>query len=66
MLRWCFENVSIHTDSAGNRLMHKGRSRDRIDGAAAAWMAVSRAAAVNNAGSVYSNEKERPAGLLFV
>jgi hypothetical protein len=46
--------------------MHKGRSRDRIDGAAAAWMAVSRAAAGNNAGSVYSNEKERPAGLLFV
>lgn len=31
--------------SAGNRTMHKGKSRDRIDGAAATWMAVSRAAA---------------------
>lgn len=45
VLRWCFGNVAIHTDSAGNRTMHKGKSRDRIDGAAATWMAVSRAAA---------------------
>lgn len=45
VLRWCFDNVAIHTDSAGNRTMHKGKSRDRIDGAAATWMAVSRAAA---------------------
>ncbi len=44
VLRWNFSNVSIHTDSAGNRTMHKGKSRDRIDGAAATWMAVSRAA----------------------
>ncbi|MBL8570199.1 MAG: terminase large subunit [Phreatobacter sp.] len=44
VLRWCFENVAIHTDSAGNRTMHKGKSRDRIDGAVATWMAVSRAA----------------------
>ncbi|MBH0239121.1 terminase large subunit [Methylobrevis albus] len=42
-LRWCVENVAIHTDSAGNRVMHKGRSRDRIDLAVALWMAVSRA-----------------------
>ncbi|HEV7293497.1 MAG TPA: terminase TerL endonuclease subunit [Devosia sp.] len=45
VLRWCFENVAIHTDSAGNRTMHKGKSKDRIDGAAATWMAVARAAA---------------------
>jgi len=45
VLRWCFGNVAIHTDSAGNRTMHKGKSRDRIDGAVATWMAVSRAAA---------------------
>jgi hypothetical protein len=36
--RWCFDNVAIHTDSAGNRTMHKGKSRDRIDGAVATWM----------------------------
>ena len=34
ILRWCFGNVAIHTDSAGNRVMHKGKSTDRIDGAA--------------------------------
>jgi phage terminase large subunit-like protein len=45
VLRWCFSNVAIHTDSAGNRVMHKGKSTDRIDGAAASWMAISRAAA---------------------
>lgn len=44
-LRWCFANVAIHTDSAGNRTMHKGKSTERIDGAVATWMAVSRAAA---------------------
>lgn len=45
VLRWCMENVAIHTDSAGNRTMHKGKSKDRIDLAVALWMAVSRAAA---------------------
>jgi phage terminase large subunit-like protein len=45
VLRWCFSNVAIHTDSAGNRTMHKGKSTDRIDGAVATWMAVARAAA---------------------
>lgn len=45
LLRWAFGNVAIHTDSAGNRTMHKGKSKDRIDPAVATWMAVSRAAA---------------------
>lgn len=45
VLRWNFSNIAIHTDSAGNRTMHKGKSRDRIDGASATWMAVARAAA---------------------
>jgi len=43
VLRWCFDNVAVHTDSSGNRTMHKGKSRDRIDGATATWMAVGRA-----------------------
>jgi phage terminase large subunit-like protein len=55
VLRWCFDNVAIHTDSAGNRTMHKGKSRERIDGAVATWMAVSRAAA-NESVSVYDSE----------
>lgn len=41
--RWCFENVAVHLDSAGNKTFHKGKSRDRIDGAAACWMAIARA-----------------------
>jgi len=44
VLRWCMDNVAIHTDSAGNRLMHKGKSRGRIDLAVCLWMALSRAA----------------------
>lgn len=55
VLRWCFSNVAIHTDSAGNRVMHKGKSTDRIDGAAASWMAVSRAAAGGEQRSVYDD-----------
>lgn len=55
VLRWCFDNVAIHTDSAGNRTMHKGKSRDRIDGAVATWMAVSRAAAAESR-SMYDSE----------
>lgn len=53
VLRWCFENVVVHTDSAGNRVMHKGKSRDRIDGAVAAWMAVARAAASEGPTSIF-------------
>jgi phage terminase large subunit-like protein len=55
LLRWCFSNVAIHTDSAGNRTMHKGKSTGRIDGAVATWMAVSRAAANDNSPSVWDD-----------
>lgn len=55
LLRWCFANVAIHTDSAGNRTMHKGKSVKRIDGAVATWMAVSRAAANDNQPSVWDD-----------
>ncbi|MDX6806434.1 terminase large subunit [Terrihabitans rhizophilus] len=55
VLRWCFSNVAIHTDSAGNRTMHKGKSTDRIDGAVATWMALSRAAAHETRTSIYEN-----------
>ena len=55
VLRWNFSNVAIHTDSAGNRVMHKGKSTDRIDGAAASWMSVSRAAAGEDHGNFLDN-----------
>lgn len=66
LLRWCFENVSVQTDSAGNRTFHKGRSRDRIDGAVAAAMAVARAADGDGGLCVYNREGERPDGIWFI
>lgn len=45
VLRWNFSNIETRTDPAGNRTFHKGKSRDKIDGAQAAAMAVARAAA---------------------
>lgn len=59
VLRWCFDNIAIGTDSAGNRHFHKGKSRDRIDGAVAAAMAVARAAATGGA-SVYDHPDWSP------
>lgn len=45
VLRWNFSNIEVRTDPAGNRTFHKGKSRDKIDGAQAAAMAVARCAA---------------------
>lgn len=64
VLRWCFSNVAIHTDSAGNRVMYKGKSTDRIDGAVASWMAVSRAAAGGEQRSVYDDPNFKMEGWL--
>jgi phage terminase large subunit-like protein len=64
VLRWCFENVAVETDKAGNRSFHKGKSRERIDGAVAAAMAIGRATA-GLGGSIY-NEEDRPDGLLVI
>jgi len=61
VLLWCFENVAIHTDTAGNRTMHKGKSTDRIDGAFATWMALELASVGIDQRSVYASGK-RPNG----
>ncbi len=65
VLRWCFENIVVETDKAGNRTFHKGKSRDRIDGAVASAMAVARASTGDSGRSVYESD-ERADGLLFV
>jgi len=65
VLRWCFSNVAIHTDSAGNRTMHKGKSTDRIDGAVATWMAVSRAASNDSAYSFYNDPAVKAEDLVW-
>lgn len=53
VLRWNFANVAIHKDANDNRIIHKSKSTDRIDGVAATWMAVSRAAAGESSRSLY-------------
>ncbi|CCB65399.1 terminase large subunit [Hyphomicrobium sp. MC1] len=64
VLRHHIDCVAVHADSAGNRLFHKGRSRDRIDGAVALAMAVARASAGSDSRSVYDDVSARPEGLL--
>lgn len=39
VLHWNFENIAVETDQAGNKSFHKGKSRDRIDGAVVSAMA---------------------------
>ncbi|MFA5119826.1 terminase large subunit [Zavarzinia sp.] len=65
VLRWNFDNVAVETDRAGNRMFTKGKSRDRIDGAVAAAMAVARAAAAGSIRSIYETE-DRPEGFVFL
>lgn len=64
VLRWNFDNIAVETDKAGNKAFHKGKSRDRIDGAVAAAMAVSRAATGMDTRSIYDSA-ERPEGLMI-
>ncbi len=65
VLRWCFDNLAVEVDKAGNKSFHKGKSRDRIDGAVACAMAVSRAACSDQNITVY-NTVERKDGFIFV
>lgn len=53
ILRWHFDNIAVETDRAGNRMFHKGKSKDRIDGAVACAMAVARCAAGDSGVSSY-------------
>jgi phage terminase large subunit-like protein len=55
VLRWNFDNIAVETDKAGNRAFHKGKSKDRIDGAVACAMAVGRAAAGDTGRSSYDD-----------
>lgn len=64
VLRWNFSNIAVETDKAENKSFHKGKSKDRIDGAVAAAMAVSRASQGNSQRSIYADPTARPDGLL--
>lgn len=64
VLRWNFDNVACETDKAGNKSFHKGKSKDRIDGAVACAMAVGRAFAGDDERSIYEDTSQRPDGLM--
>ncbi len=64
VLRWCFQNAVIDRDPADNCKFNKAKSAEKIDGAVASAMAVSRAAAADTGPSVY--ETDRPNGFLFI
>ena len=66
VLRWNFANVAVETDKAGNKAFHKGRSKDRIDGAVAAAMAVARAASGERGGFIYADAEARPEGIILL
>jgi phage terminase large subunit-like protein len=55
VLRWNFSNIAVDIDKAGNKSFHKGKSKDRIDGAVACAMAVARAAAGDTERSFLEN-----------
>lgn len=65
VLRWNFANIAVETDKAGNKAFHKGKSRDRIDGAVACAMAVARAAAGDAGRSIYEGD-DRADGLRVI
>ncbi len=66
ILRWNFSNVVVETDKAGLKAFSKGKAREKIDGAVAAAMAVSRAMAGESNKSIYDDADARPDGLLFL
>lgn len=66
VLRWNFQAIAVETDKAGNKSFHKGKSRDRIDGAVACAMAVGRASLGHDGLSIYADAEERPEGLLVI
>lgn len=65
VLRWNFGNISVETDKAGNKSFHKGKSKDRIDGAQAAAMAVGRAHSNGGERSFYSDASISAADLVW-
>lgn len=66
ILRWNFSNVVVEMDKAGLKAFSKGKAREKIDGAVACAMAVSRAVNGDGGGCVYNDETLRPNGILFL
>jgi phage terminase large subunit-like protein len=65
VLRWCYGNIQVETDRAGNRLFTKGKAKDRIDGAVACAIAVALAMHGDGGPSIYETD-DRPDGFIFL
>ncbi len=57
VLRWCMDNAYVRTDPAGNQKIDKEKSTEKVDGAVALVMGLSRAIA-NMGGSYYDDGRE--------
>jgi phage terminase large subunit-like protein len=53
VMRWMADNLVVRTDPNGNLAPHKAKSHEKIDGAVAAVMALSRAVVSARGPSVY-------------
>ena len=58
ILRWNFDNVAVVYDAANNRKFDKSKSREKIDGAVAALMAVRFASLNDNSKSLFDLDPE--------
>lgn len=65
VLRWCVSNVVVDQDPAGNLKPTKSKSREKIDAAVAAIMAIGRAELNEGAGCIYNDVSARPEGIIF-
>ncbi|WP_410824345.1 terminase large subunit [Methylobacterium oryzisoli] len=63
LLRWCVGNVIVDMDPAGGIKPNKRKSKDKIDPAVAAVMALGRAEYGETGKSIYDSEAKRPHGL---
>ena len=62
VLRWCFDNLVVEQDPAGNIKPSKRKATEKIDGVVALVMALSRAIVNNDSAESVYNER----GLIFI
>lgn len=62
VLRWCFDNLVVEQDPAGNIKPSKRKATEKIDGVVALVMALSRAIVHNDSAESVYNER----GLIFI
>jgi len=66
VLRWMADNIVVKQDAAGNIKPDKEKSTEKIDGIVATIMALDRAMRHERHESIYSDEGERPRGIMVI